>query len=432
MEPPKIPTAQTPADGISSGDPKPRKESFAMKSISKQILAVVFSSVLVISGCPVKDGGSTSKTALDDRRYFSRPMTFKNLTVWPIHTSQPLESGKFLTLKEAEERGLAVAKEVDAGQPDQVAGGLPVARQEEAAVSDTEIETAQTEGEATAREVAELLQALRGVSASVGSLAIENKGDLPILVCAGSVLKGDKQDRQIGQDIVVAPGTTVPVDAFCVENGRWTASRDGIDTLGLLHCADSVAPAEVRSSGQYSRDQSKVWKRVAKMNTLADTDTTTGTLLAAIEGVDEETSKEREEYQRTVLKHSRKISKTEPVVGFAYAVNGKPVSVRTFANSALFKSHFESFLTSMSIEASLAFRELSDDEKSKVMAEASLKDVLDMVTKINAADEVVSSTKAANRNGLRKSEWGGNSNCYVETDGESIALTQDWTREAAK
>src|SRR5258708_3999499 len=72
----------------------------------------------------------------------------------------------------------------------------------------------------------------RGDGAQVNSLVIDNQGDVPIYVLAGTIVKGGKQDRQIGDDFIVGARQTVPVDAFCVEHGRWTTDREGIATGG--------------------------------------------------------------------------------------------------------------------------------------------------------------------------------------------------------
>ena len=43
----------------------------------------------------------------------------------------------------------------------------------------------------------------------MNTLVIENKGDVPIYVLAGTVVKGGKQDRQIGQDFIIEGKKTV-------------------------------------------------------------------------------------------------------------------------------------------------------------------------------------------------------------------------------
>ena len=92
--------------------------------------------------------------------------------------------------------------------------------------------------------------------AQVGTLRIENRGDVPILACAGAIFVGGKQDRQLGEDIVVAAHTTVPVKTFCVEHDRWSGGRK-------FSVANAKATRAVRVAGQHNDDQSGVWRNVA-------------------------------------------------------------------------------------------------------------------------------------------------------------------------
>ena len=91
-----------------------------------------------------------------------------------------------------------------------------------------------------------------------GRLVIENKGSVAILVCAGTIVKGGKQDRQIGQDFVVQAETTVNVESFCVEQGRWNAVREGKQTDGKFQVMNFVTPSSVREPAQYSKNQNKI------------------------------------------------------------------------------------------------------------------------------------------------------------------------------
>ena len=57
----------------------------------------------------------------------------------------------------------------------------------------------------------------------VNELAIENVSpDRAVFVQAGDIVKGGRQDRVFSQDLVLKPRSgRVPIDAFCVESGRW-------------------------------------------------------------------------------------------------------------------------------------------------------------------------------------------------------------------
>lgn len=58
---------------------------------------------------------------------------------------------------------------------------------------------------------------------TVSRLAVENLGDAELFISAGDIVKGGKQDRTLPYDTLVsAKSGQVPVDSFCVEQGRWS------------------------------------------------------------------------------------------------------------------------------------------------------------------------------------------------------------------
>ncbi len=59
---------------------------------------------------------------------------------------------------------------------------------------------------------------------SVNELTMENVGDDVIFVQAGDIVKGGRQDRVLSVDLLLSPHSgIVPIAAFCVESGRWSA-----------------------------------------------------------------------------------------------------------------------------------------------------------------------------------------------------------------
>ncbi len=59
---------------------------------------------------------------------------------------------------------------------------------------------------------------------SVNELTMENVGDDEIFVQAGDIVKGGRQDRVLSVDLLLPPHSgIVPIAAFCVESGRWSA-----------------------------------------------------------------------------------------------------------------------------------------------------------------------------------------------------------------
>ncbi len=63
------------------------------------------------------------------------------------------------------------------------------------------------------------------VNGSVNTLFAKNNSQDTIFIMAGEVVKGGKQDRVIAQDVVIAPGESLNLSAFCVEQNRWTTKE---------------------------------------------------------------------------------------------------------------------------------------------------------------------------------------------------------------
>src|SRR5271169_1332550 len=94
--------------------------------------------------------------------------------------------------------------------------------------------------------------------AEVNRLVLINNSDRPLLLLAGEVVTGGKQDRVVGKDRIVPPKSD-PIDlaVFCVEPGRWVAAKSD---FGCFH--SQMAQPSVRRSAMADQDQQKVWSEV--------------------------------------------------------------------------------------------------------------------------------------------------------------------------
>ena len=241
------------------------------------------------------------------------PLVIGNLTVFAVYARTQEDIGDVLSLDEALEKGLA------------------------------EVREAGSEGTSTGA-----VQRV-GDGARVNSLVIENKATLPILVLAGTIVKGGKQDRQIGQDFLVEATKTEPVDAFCVEHGRWNAERDGAGTAGKFSSAKVLAVGDVRAAGQYGNNQSQVWQKVSETNQKHGKSAPSDTLLATID--DPEVQKKRATLAAKVVAHLRGAPQPTDVVGLAYGVSGKVRGVRTFMSHRIFRSYVDVLANTAALES---------------------------------------------------------------------------------
>ena len=79
---------------------------------------------------------------------------------------------------------------------------------------------------------------------SVNELTVENVGNDEVFVQAGDIVKGGRQDRVLSVDLLLPPRSgEVPIAAFCVEHGRWTAR--GNEDGRQFSSASSAMPSHV-------------------------------------------------------------------------------------------------------------------------------------------------------------------------------------------
>jgi len=98
--------------------------------------------------------------------------------------------------------------------------------------------------------------------AEVNRLVLSNNSDRPLLLLAGEIVTGGKQDRVIGADRIVPPKSG-PIDlgVFCVEPGRWVASSSSFGSMGV-----QMAQPSVRTPAMAEQNQSRVWENVGSSN----------------------------------------------------------------------------------------------------------------------------------------------------------------------
>lgn len=248
----------------------------------------------------------------------------------------------------------------------------------------------------------------RGSGPTVNTLVIENTGKTPIYVLAGTVVKGGNQDRQIGQDFVVAARSTVPVDAFCVEHGRWNAEREGASTGGKFVTVDQLATSKVRVAGQYARNQSEVWAKVAEVNAENKKSASSGTLLATLD--DETVRARRGALAKRMLGHLTRLAESERPVGIAWAVDGKVRGVRWFASPSLFELFRETLVNTAAADAISA----ESGTRATRPPPVSEKDVLSFIREIEAEQAEERATPADNVNEYKKAKAGYGSSTRIK------------------
>jgi ARG/rhodanese/phosphatase superfamily protein len=93
--------------------------------------------------------------------------------------------------------------------------------------------------------------------AAVSDLVIENRGPVHVLLLAGEILQGGKQNRIVVEDVLVPPRSgplTLPV--YCVEQGRWQGAGSQFTTR------ETLAAPRLREKVLERSDQREVWAEV--------------------------------------------------------------------------------------------------------------------------------------------------------------------------
>ena len=210
-----------------------------------------------------------------------------------------------------------------------------------------------------------------GGSAQVNQLVLINISKRPLLLLAGEIVTGGKQDRVIGKDRIV-PAESDPIDSsvFCVEPGRWVGTSDkfGIapGVAGSASGALMAAPS-VRSKAMADKDQAKVWSEVRRAQTeMAETVTVEAgaPVLAAREIVDTSSyarvmhNSEVQKYVDSMaepIQHSYesviKQLRDRNAVGVVVAMNGQIIWADIFASTNLLEKYWPKLIRSYAAEA---------------------------------------------------------------------------------
>jgi hypothetical protein len=180
----------------------------------------------VIDTDPSVNVESGSQASTSTNWHIGSPVTYKMLTVFPVLSSQDADTEAFETLDAALASGDAVVTE---------------------------------QGDSMRRSRDGDMQTTPYISsgAQVNQLVLINRGKRPLLLLAGEVVSGGKQDRIIAKDRLVPIGAKpLPLDVFCVEHSRWTSGD------AKFSAAKTMVHPAVREKAAVQADQSEVWAAV--------------------------------------------------------------------------------------------------------------------------------------------------------------------------
>lgn len=190
-------------------------------------------------------------------------------------------------------------------------------------------------------------QSSGGGSGTVNTLFIENTSNDTIMIMAGEVVKGGKQDRVLAQDMVLLPHSgRKDISVFCVEHGRWQYSAESQKANNTFYGYSKVSTMSVRKAAVVEKDQQKVWQNVADVTAKNSVTTNSGSYTAL------DTSKKyNDELKAYIDFFSSKIKSESNVIGMVACTGDKVIGCDMFATPDMFKQYFDNLMSSYSTEA---------------------------------------------------------------------------------
>src|SRR5439155_10680500 len=195
---------------------------------SKVVFAFVVVVVIGLALAAWRPAEADTMTSSSDYKVLG-PIRHGSLTVFPVVAAKSYNAGEFLTLDEGLRSGEVLVTE---------SGGLrPLMRRR--------------------------MHPVPVDGAQVNRLVLVNNSKRPLLLLAGEIVTGGKQDRVIGSDRIV-PAESDPIDlsVFCVEPGRWVGTSAKFNAPAAS--AGYMLQPSVRAKAMGDKNQQKVWDEVGK------------------------------------------------------------------------------------------------------------------------------------------------------------------------
>jgi len=301
-------------------------------------LCCVLATVLAVLAAPFLSMSSSADAGVPPQPYqVLAPITQDNLTIFPVVTSTSHDTSKFLTLDEGLSSGQVIVTE--AGQ-----ARTMLRRQNHLSLSND--------------------------GAEVNRLVLINKSGRPLLLLAGEIVTGGKQDRIVGKDRIVPPGSE-PVDlsVFCVEPGRWVRTSSSFGALSL-----QMAQPSVRRNAMAEESQTRVWDEVrsahkAMARSGAPSPSTTTSYAAVMQSspVQNEIDKVAQPIEQSYDRLMGEL-RDRKAVGVVVAVNGRLIWADVFASASLLEKYWPKLVRSYAAEAIVA--RAASKQNQPVLADA--------------------------------------------------------------
>lgn len=184
-------------------------------------------------------------------------------------------------------------------------------------------------------------------------ITIDNRGEAPIFIQAGDIIKGGSQDRTLPYDMVIPVGAQrVPLPAFCVEAGRSGPRGNEIST-SFQSSSEQLPGARLNLAARQQRSQALVWQGVQQLQD--ELSRAVGdSVQAPISRTSLQLTLETPDVQRGIADCVAKLSEKAPeknVIGVAFAINGRVQSAEIYGSAAMFAQMWPKLMRSNAIAA---------------------------------------------------------------------------------
>ena len=222
-----------------------------------------------------------------ERLSVGQPISYRNLTIFPLSTKDYDRTTDYLTLDQAMRKGYMTITEQ--------------------------------------------------ASAQVNHLWVENTSRSFVFLMSSELVAGCKQDRMVANDCLLGPQSgRIDLQVYCTEHGRWTSEGSNFKSL------DAAAHLSMRQVAKESKSQQEVWDEVrSKAGALAVTPAPTMALKSVIGG--KEVAERCQPYKDKLAGIP---GLGRDVVGVAVACGDAIICIDVFANPSLFKSLWPKLLNS--------------------------------------------------------------------------------------
>jgi hypothetical protein len=263
------------------------------------------------------------------------PVTYENISVFPVVSSNSQDTSAFLTLEEGLSTGEVLVREQG------------------------------SEGLVRGRDGRPVYVPQTNTGASVNQLVLINRSRRPLLLLAGELVSGGKQDRVIGKDRIIPAGAPpLPLSVFCVEHGRWTG-------VSQFSAANTIVHPSVRERAAVDQKQNEVWDAVRSGTTSKAAPTAPAARMSMqdIQGAID-TNGRTEAYEKIYQSRAVGVSiddfveevrarfaratsglKDERIVGVVVAYGSEVAWSDIFASGDLFDHYWNKLLRSYAVEA---------------------------------------------------------------------------------